>query len=132
MSGMHIIWVGIVVAAIAIVGWFLTPRGKNQVYVPLPSLLHLSIFPSYHDLLTSSPSRHCVTALAFLDRYMTGNILTLIPRLIRTCITLTLTCTWLMWAITYLAQLHPLMGMSLLSIWSLWENLSFYLNVLGG
>jgi len=31
MGGMHIIWVGIVVAAIAIVAWFVTPKGKNQV-----------------------------------------------------------------------------------------------------
>ncbi|KAM0789719.1 hypothetical protein ACM66B_006576 [Microbotryomycetes sp. NB124-2] len=27
---------------------------------------------------------------------------------IRTCIVLTIACLWLMWAITYLAQLHPL------------------------
>ncbi|PRQ70645.1 ATPase, V0 complex, subunit e1/e2, partial [Rhodotorula toruloides] len=27
---------------------------------------------------------------------------------IRTSITLAITCCWLMWAITYLAQLHPL------------------------
>ncbi|GEM11136.1 ATPase, V0 complex, subunit E [Rhodotorula toruloides] len=27
---------------------------------------------------------------------------------IRTSITLVITCCWLMWAITYLAQLHPL------------------------
>jgi hypothetical protein len=31
-------------------------------------------------------------------------------RIIRTCLLLTLTCTWLMWAITYLAQLHPIVG----------------------
>jgi hypothetical protein len=33
MGGMHIIWVGVVVAAIAIVAWLVVPRGKNQVYV---------------------------------------------------------------------------------------------------
>jgi hypothetical protein len=31
MGFMHIVFVGIVVAALAFIGWFVTPKGKNQV-----------------------------------------------------------------------------------------------------
>jgi hypothetical protein len=31
MGLMHIIIVGLVIAAIAVVAWFVTPKGKNQV-----------------------------------------------------------------------------------------------------
>ncbi|ORY26169.1 ATPase, V0 complex, subunit E1/e2 [Naematelia encephala] len=59
MGFSHVVWVAIVIIAIVVVGWVVTPRGKNQT-------------------------------------------------LIRTSIALALTCCYLMWAITYLAQLHPL------------------------
>ncbi|WVR06809.1 V-type proton ATPase subunit E [Kwoniella sp. DSM 27419] len=61
MSFMHIVIVGAIIAAIGALGWFVTPKGKNQT-------------------------------------------------LIRTSTLMTLTCCYLMWAITYLAQLHPLMA----------------------
>ncbi|ORX35670.1 ATPase, V0 complex, subunit E1/e2 [Kockovaella imperatae] len=61
MAFLHVVFVGLVIAAIAAAAWFLTPRGKNQV-------------------------------------------------LIRSSVTLTLICCYLMWAITYLAQLHPLIA----------------------
>jgi len=36
-------------------------------------------------------------------------------RLIRTMVSLSMTCCVLMWAVVYLAQLHPLVGMSFAS-----------------
>ncbi|RSH88972.1 H(+)-transporting V0 sector ATPase subunit e [Saitozyma podzolica] len=58
-SFLHVVFVGIICAALGAASWFATPRGKNQV-------------------------------------------------LLRSSVLLSLTCCYLMWAITYLAQLHPL------------------------
>ncbi|WVF71227.1 V-type proton ATPase subunit E [Kwoniella sp. CBS 6097] len=59
MTFFHVVIVGAIIAAIAAVAWFITPKGKNQT-------------------------------------------------LLRTSALMTLTCCYLMWAITYLAQLNPL------------------------
>ena len=77
---MHIVIVGLICAALAVVGWFVVPKGKNQMYVTT----------------SKGPVLLCNADLS--------------SSVIRTSIALTLTCTYLMWAITYLAQLHPLIG----------------------
>ncbi|OBZ85461.1 V-type proton ATPase subunit e [Choanephora cucurbitarum] len=59
MSGYNIVLGFLVVAALSALGYFLTPKGKDQT-------------------------------------------------VIRTVIIMSLACCYLMWAVTYLAQLHPL------------------------
>ena len=47
----------------------------------------------------------------FLLAALVGHLLNycfFLPRLIRTSVLLTLTCCYLMWTVTYLAQVHPL------------------------
>ncbi|WWD17068.1 V-type proton ATPase subunit E [Kwoniella shandongensis] len=61
MTFFHVVLVGMIIAAIGAVSWFVLPKGKNQT-------------------------------------------------LLRSSILLTLTSCYLMWAITYLAQLHPLIS----------------------
>ncbi|KAK8864621.1 V-type proton ATPase subunit E [Kwoniella newhampshirensis] len=60
-SFFHVVLVGIIIAAMGAVGWFVLPKGKSQT-------------------------------------------------LLRSSLLLTLTCCYLMWAITYLAQLHPIIS----------------------
>ncbi|KAI8046995.1 ATPase, V0 complex, subunit E1/e2 [Gilbertella persicaria] len=59
MSGYNIVWTFLAVAALGALGYFMTPKGKDQT-------------------------------------------------VIRTVIIMSLACCYLMWAVTYLAQLHPL------------------------
>lgn len=128
MGGMHIIWVGVVVAAIAIVAWLVIPKGKNQVYVH-----SLNSSTSSPPSFSSLPISRWLYSQTYCINEASSNLtpcyaeITLINRLIRTCIALTLTCTYLMWAITYLAQLHPLIGESRLrthasspALWCFW------------
>ena len=88
--------------------------------VPSSSLHHdtVIIFPSClsislsYRLFMRSDRIHSLRSFVTID-----NCAPLMIRLIRTSVALTLTCTYLMWAITYLAQLHPLIGEFLFSAW---------------
>lgn len=62
--------------------------------------------------LDVSPRRKIVLIRA--DLYIFANLRHTDRRLHRTMLSLTLACCYLMWAITYLAQLHPLIGESAL------------------
>lgn len=80
---------------------FLPPFHHNTVII-LPSCLSISL--SYR-LSMRSNRIHSLRSFVTIN-----NCAPLMIRLIRTSVALTLTCTYLMWAITYLAQLHPLIG----------------------
>ena len=79
----------------------LPPFHYNTVII-FPSCLSISL--SYR-LFMRSDRIHSLRSFVTID-----NCAPLMIRLIRTSVALTLTCTYLMWAITYLAQLHPLIG----------------------
>lgn len=69
--------------------WFLSPKGENQVYVP-----------HTHPPLQIS---HGLVVLR-------NQLLTPLSRLWRSSLILAIVSCYLMWAITFLAQLHPLVA----------------------
>lgn len=69
-----------VVLGLLAVVWFFTPKGPQQMYAK--------------------------TSCNMLGNELTG----FTTRVIKTALMLTLTCCYLMWMVTYMAQLHPLIG----------------------
>lgn len=80
MSGYNVLFVLVIVAALGITSWVLAPKGANQTCA----------FPVFQ--------RGCA------ETETTGF------RLIRTSSLLALACCYLMWMLTYMAQLHPLIS----------------------
>ena len=81
----YAVFIGLVViAALCVASWFLAPKGENQVSVLVSAALRS---PSPYDLLT-------------LDYH----------RLWRSSLILAIVSCYLMWAITFMAQLHPLIA----------------------
>ena len=73
-----------------VASWFLAPKGENQVYVLIPQLHPLcsaGILSIVLQKLTRPPER-----------------------LWRSSLILAIVACYLMWAITFLAQLHPLIA----------------------
>ncbi|KAJ6444227.1 protein transport protein Sec39 [Purpureocillium lavendulum] len=98
MAQGYAIFIGLVVIAIlCAASWFLAPKGENQVSVPSPS-------PCRPPLVM--PLRRTLRQLAL----QTNSMLTVerSHRLWRSSLILSIVSCYLMWAITFLAQLHPL------------------------
>jgi hypothetical protein len=76
------------------------------------SFLFRSHLPCFLSASSTDYYRQSIVPLPSIASSIWSPRATLISRLIRTSVALTLTCTYLMWAITYLAQLHPLIGES--------------------
>ena len=83
MSSVRVIMALIATAVIGTIAWLLMPKGTQQTYC-----------------------RPCLNSLFVAIDWLYS------LRLLRTSVVLTLACCYLMWAITYLAQLHPLIGSS--------------------
>jgi V-type H+-transporting ATPase subunit e len=73
-----------------VAAWFFSPKGEYQVYAPLPPLYY-----PFHSL-------HHQPTIA------NGTELSSSSRLWRSSIILSIASCYLMWAVTFLAQLHPL------------------------
>jgi V-type H+-transporting ATPase subunit e len=83
MSSVRVFMALIATALIGTIAWFLMPKGTQQTYC-----------------------RACLNSLFVAIDWLYSR------SLLRTSVLLTLACCYLMWAITYLAQLHPLIGLS--------------------
>lgn len=81
-SGLPVLAVLALVIALMFVGWLATPKGPQQTCVITVSACRLE------ELILDALSN----------------------RLVRTGIILALTCCYLMWMVTYMAQLHPIIG----------------------
>ena len=96
-SILPIFFVLVIVAGLMACGWLFTPKGQHQTYA----------FETEPLLRTAGLTD-----------------LTILTSLIRSSILLAITCCYLMWTVTYLAQLHPLIGtcsivgIELLNEWS--------------
>lgn len=97
MAGFLVFVMAIVAMAVGLLGWNLTPKGMNQTWVDRSRLRALLLADLAPDLPESGAEYFFVFEIVSM---------------IRSSILLTLTCCYLMWAITYMAQLHPLMGKS--------------------
>ncbi|KAF5009183.1 hypothetical protein FDECE_4584 [Fusarium decemcellulare] len=100
MAQGYAVFIGLVViAALCALSWFLAPKGENQVSVPhLPPSAHPRIpRPNTRDRFSL---RHLQLDMLTLDNH----------RLWRSSLILAIVSCYLMWAITFLAQLHPLIA----------------------
>ncbi|KAF4975175.1 hypothetical protein FZEAL_8004 [Fusarium zealandicum] len=86
MAQGYAIFIGLVViAALCAVSWFLSPKGENQV----------SVFAHPRD--TPATLSYMLTSLEHCSLWRSSLILAIVS-------------CYLMWAITFLAQLHPLIA----------------------
>ncbi|RDI86972.1 hypothetical protein Vi05172_g3205 [Venturia inaequalis] len=93
--------IGFVIIALFSVGsWFLSPKGENQTYVPRP----LPQSQSYLYHRTRVASQILFLALR-VQRVAHANVTN---RVWRSSLILSAWSCFLMWAITFLAQWHPL------------------------
>jgi V-type H+-transporting ATPase subunit e len=86
MSGFLVVVWALVSLGLGSASWFLTPKGANQTYV----------------------ARSCAACRVNVCSYQATHSPLL--RLLRTSLMLAITCCYLLWAITYMSQLHPLIG----------------------
>lgn len=104
-------FIGLVVTAIfCAAAWFLAPKGENQTYVaPCSSLIHP---PGHHRRrqqrrATSLPGTHIHIHIHVcnLEQELTNR-----DSVWRSTLVLSAAAMYIMWAITFLAQLHPLIS----------------------
>ncbi|KAJ1984571.1 hypothetical protein H4R33_004325 [Dimargaris cristalligena] len=82
MGSFAIVWVGLVFVALSGISFYVIPKTWDQTRA-VPGYLHFRpTLPYCFDF----------------------------PRLWRTCLIMTYVCVYLMWAVTYMAQLHPLIA----------------------